>query len=42
MVVVALYCDERQWIEGGGDDDAWPSVDVVQRIAVAVPVLVFL
>eukprot|EP01050_Picozoa_sp_SAG11_P059498 SAG11_NODE_38580_length_251_cov_2.065789_2_plen_37_part_01 len=37
-MVVALYCDERQWIGGGGDDDddAWPSVDVVQRIAVAV------
>eukprot|EP01050_Picozoa_sp_SAG11_P058929 SAG11_NODE_37902_length_254_cov_2.393548_2_plen_58_part_01 len=39
LVVVALYCDERQWIGGGGDDEAWPSVDVVQRIAVAVPVL---
>eukprot|EP01050_Picozoa_sp_SAG11_P016166 SAG11_NODE_2174_length_3719_cov_4.843094_4_plen_131_part_00 len=40
-MVVALYCDERQWIAGGGDDDAWPSVDVVQRIVVAVPVLYF-
>jgi hypothetical protein len=41
LVVVALYCDERQWIGGRGDDEAWPSVDVVQRIAVAVPVLYF-
>ena len=41
LVLVALYCDERQWIGGRGDDEAWPSVDVVQRIAVAVPVLYF-
>eukprot|EP01050_Picozoa_sp_SAG11_P016299 SAG11_NODE_2207_length_3686_cov_7.684137_2_plen_104_part_00 len=41
LVLVAFYCDERQWLEGGCDDDVWPSVDVVQRIAVAAPSLHF-
>eukprot|EP01050_Picozoa_sp_SAG11_P032166 SAG11_NODE_10321_length_839_cov_129.825676_2_plen_103_part_00 len=41
LVLVALYCDERQWLAGDGDYDVWPSVDVVQRIAVAAPALYF-
>eukprot|EP01050_Picozoa_sp_SAG11_P005251 SAG11_NODE_362_length_10182_cov_9.886641_8_plen_132_part_00 len=41
LILVALYCDERQWLETGGDCDKWPSVDVVQRIAVAAPTLYF-
>eukprot|EP01050_Picozoa_sp_SAG11_P029626 SAG11_NODE_8418_length_1017_cov_4.928105_1_plen_87_part_00 len=31
----------HRWLAGGGDDDVWPSVDVVQRIAVAAPALYF-
>ena len=41
LLLVALYCDERKWLAGSGDDDVWPSVDVVQRIAVAAPTLYF-
>eukprot|EP01050_Picozoa_sp_SAG11_P026650 SAG11_NODE_6462_length_1308_cov_5.559140_1_plen_74_part_00 len=41
LVLVALYCDERQWLGRGCDGDEWPSVDVVQRIAVAAPKLYF-
>ena len=41
LVLVALYCDERQWLGSGCDGDVWPAVDVVQRIALASPALYF-
>eukprot|EP01050_Picozoa_sp_SAG11_P022834 SAG11_NODE_4417_length_1904_cov_23.385042_2_plen_127_part_00 len=40
-MLVAFYCDERQWLGSGCDGDAWPAVDIVQRIAVASPALYF-
>eukprot|EP01050_Picozoa_sp_SAG11_P051848 SAG11_NODE_29716_length_308_cov_0.612440_1_plen_72_part_00 len=41
LILVARYCDERQWLGSGKDGNAWPSVDVVQRIAVAHPQLYY-
>eukprot|EP01050_Picozoa_sp_SAG11_P012402 SAG11_NODE_1375_length_5086_cov_98.730499_4_plen_127_part_00 len=41
LVLVAFYCDERQWLGSGCDGDAWPAVDIVQRIAMASPALYF-
>eukprot|EP01050_Picozoa_sp_SAG11_P014984 SAG11_NODE_1900_length_4091_cov_2.418838_6_plen_88_part_00 len=41
LILVARYYDERQWLGSGRDGDAWPSVDVVQRIAVANPKLYY-
>ena len=41
LVLVAFYCDERQWLGSGCDGDVWPAVDVVQRIALASPALYF-
>eukprot|EP01050_Picozoa_sp_SAG11_P012988 SAG11_NODE_1486_length_4819_cov_1.894280_2_plen_60_part_00 len=38
LVSVAIYCDGRQWLEGGGDGDEWPSVDVVLRQGIYVDV----